>query len=541
MLPKLGYTALLLGVLILVHELGHFLVAKACGVKVLKFSIGFGPRIFGFTWKGTEYRLAWIPLGGYVKMAGELPGEEVPPEELKHSFLGQPPWKRALIVAAGPVFNLVFPILVYFAVFVGSHQTVSTRIGSVEPGLPAAAAQLRPGDRILAVDGEKVQTFEELRSALQPRYDKEISLSVERDGQTFSARLTPAKNVETNPLESVPRGMIGISPYGRPPLLGVPPGSTAAQAGLATFDRVLSVNGHPVQDETALWKVLDETTGELALTVRRDSPAQLPGTQAKVPSVVSVTLQKQPGDGYAALGAERADLYVGQVVAGSPADKAGIVPGDRIVGVNGQALKSFLLFSLATNQLKDAPFTLTWSSGGKERTAQVRQAPTETKDELGQSSSSFDFGLRPYPQSPSESLEPERITRHYSPVEAALASMKIVPEIIGKTAVVLYRLVTLDVPFSNVGGPIMLYQIASKSAEAGWEMFLNSMAVISVNLGLMNLLPIPILDGFQLLAAIWEGVRRRPIPTRAREIANLVGLAMLLVLMVLVFKNDITR
>src|SRR5438309_11401405 len=145
MLPiqKAGYFLLFLGVLVFVHELGHFLVAKWLNVKVLRFSIGFGPRIFGFTRGETEYRISWIPLGGYVKMAGEQPYEELPPEEAKRGFLAQAPWKRALIVAAGPVFNLVFPVLVYFFVFLGAHETLSTRVGSVEPGLPAAEAHLQ--------------------------------------------------------------------------------------------------------------------------------------------------------------------------------------------------------------------------------------------------------------------------------------------------------------------------------------------------------------------------------------------------------------
>src|SRR5512132_4060217 len=187
MLQNLGYTAVLLGVLVTVHELGHFLVAKACNVKVLRFSVGFGPALLKFHRGETEYRLAIVPLGGYVKMAGDMPYEELPPEDAARGFLAQPPWKRGLIVAAGPVFNLVFPVLVYFFVFFGAHQAESTRIGAVEPGLPAAEAGLRPGDRILKVDGEKVETFGELRDALQPRYGKEITLTVERDGKAFTA------------------------------------------------------------------------------------------------------------------------------------------------------------------------------------------------------------------------------------------------------------------------------------------------------------------------------------------------------------------
>ncbi|HME89968.1 MAG TPA: site-2 protease family protein, partial [Myxococcaceae bacterium] len=130
-LQNIGYTLLLLGVLVIVHEFGHFIVAKAFNVKVLKFSVGFGPRIFGFQKGETEYRVAWLPLGGYVKMAGEQPTEELPPEEAKRGFLAQAPWKRMLISAAGPGFNLIFPVLIYFLVSLGAHERVSTKIGSV--------------------------------------------------------------------------------------------------------------------------------------------------------------------------------------------------------------------------------------------------------------------------------------------------------------------------------------------------------------------------------------------------------------------------
>src|SRR5260370_34545927 len=171
---NLAYTLVLLGVLVFVHELGHFLVAKAVNVKVLPFSSGFGTRIFGFTKGETEYRVAWWPLGGYVKMAGELPQDELSPEEAKRGFLAQAPWKRALIVTAGPAFNLLFPVLAYFLLFLGTHQQISTRIGSGEPGLPAAEARLPPRGRVLAQDGGKVRSFEEIRTHLQPRDERTI-------------------------------------------------------------------------------------------------------------------------------------------------------------------------------------------------------------------------------------------------------------------------------------------------------------------------------------------------------------------------------
>ena len=543
-LKDLGYFALLLGVLVTVHELGHFWVAKLCNVKVLKFSVGFGPKILGFRRGETEYQIAWIPLGGYVRMAGELPGDEaLPPEEASRGLNAQPPWKRALIVVAGPVFNLVFPVLIYFFVFLGSHQAHSTRVGSIEPGLPAAAAGLELGDRILSIDGEPVQTFDQLRNALQSRFDKAVILTLDRDGQLLTKHLVPEKTEESNPLETVPRGMIGIGPA-RPPILGIPPQSVAASVGLHTFDRVVEINKTQVKNEVELFRAVRAAQGKLTVKVTRRAP-EVKGVDAaeakeQPPVPVEVELERQPGEGYAALGAERDDLYVGKVVEGSPAAQAGIKPGDRLVAIDGHPLPSFLFFELATRRLKTQPFALSWRSGAELREANLAQTQVEVKDEYKQKSRRLDVGIRPM-QGPDRLVEPELVTIHMGPAEALSESLQVVPRIIRMTATVFGRLFTGQLPLDNLGGPIMMYQVASKSAEQGVEEFLNVMAGISINLGLMNLLPIPILDGFHLLAAIWEAVRRRPIPARAREVANMVGLAMLLLLMVLVMKNDLTR
>ncbi len=535
-LQNVGFFLVFLGALVFVHEFGHFIVAKLCRVKVLKFSIGFGPRIFGFTRGDTEYRVSWIPLGGYVKMAGEQPSDELSPEEVRRGFLAQPPWKRSLIVLAGPAFNLIFPIAAYFFVFLGDHQAVSTRVGAVEPGLPAAIAKIEPGDRIVKVDGEEVRTFDELRLALLNLYDKEVSVTVERGREIFVARLTPQKMVDSNPLEKVTRGLIGISPVPRAPVLGVPAGSEAEKAGLRTFDRVLSINGQPVKDELGLKEALATAQGRLAVRVARQTQVDLPGASVQKNEIAEVSLDRQGGAVYEALGAERGDLYVGSVVPQSAAAAAGLKPGDRLLTLNGAPIGSFIVFRSALRELDAKPFTLGWRSGGETHSAQLTQVMTETEDGLKQ----LELGLGARPGLP-EAAEPERVTIHMGPTQAFLASARIVPEIVGQTAMVIGKLFTGGVPFKSVGGPIMLYEIASKSAERGLESYLTAMAILSINLGLMNLLPIPVLDGFQLLAAAWEGVRRRPIPLRAREIANMVGLILLAVLMVGVMMNDLTR
>jgi len=539
-----GLFILLLGVLVTVHELGHFLVAKACGVKVIRFSVGFGPKLFGFTKGETEYQVALLPLGGYVKMAGDSPHEELSPEDAHRGFLNATPWKRALIVVAGPVFNLVFPVLVYFFVFLGPHETVSTKVGFVDPAMPAAAAGIRAGDRILAVDGEKVQSFDELREAFVGRFDRPVPLTIERDGKQQIVEVSPRKLIEnTTPVESVERGQIGIQPSRKPAVVGVQPGSPAAQAGLKTFDRILAVNGVHTPDEAALHEQVVRAEGPLELTVQRLQTVAAGPVTGRVPSVEKVTVPRQPGDdGFKALGAEPSDMYVVAVSPGSAADKAGLRAGDRLVAFNGEPLRSFNVLVGELSKLKAQPFQLTWrSADGQEHTQQLVQAPLTVKNRNVGETSELALGVRPWLPSSAELLPVDMVTVNLGVLEALRESVIIVPKIVGQMVKVIGGLLTQQVSHKSLGGPVMMYQLASESVDRGLDYFLSLMALISINLGVMNLLPIPILDGFHLLSAFWEGIRRRPIPVRVREMANVVGLILLVALMGLALFNDVTR
>jgi regulator of sigma E protease len=540
----LPYTILLLGVLIFVHESGHFLLAKALGVKVLRFSIGFGPPIVAFTRGDTEYRIAWFPLGGYVKMAGEQPYDELPPEEAKHGFLAQAPWKRMLIVAAGPVFNLVFPVLVFFVVLLGVSEHATSQVGSVEPGMPAAEAGIRPGDRIVAIEGQKIDLFEEISEQLQPRYDRPTVVTVERDGKQLTLTLTPVRSTVTEPLsDPVTRGQIGIRQYPLAPLLGVPAGSPAAAAGLKSFDRVVSIGGQPVRDERDLEAIVATAQGELDVEVFRAEPLDLPGIGGAAPRIVHARVARQPGDGYAALGALSPSTFVYTVLPGSAAEKAGLGRGDQLLALNGAPLRSFTgLINALSEEIKDKPFTLAWrTAAGEEKRAELRQERSHEKDQVGQESGQLDFGVRTRLFGPADVLNPETVKLRMGPGKALVKSLQIVPQTIAKVATVLGYMLTGRVSMDAMSGPVGLAVMTSKAAEAGFDQFLSMMAIISINLGVVNLLPIPILDGFHLLAAGWEAIRRRPISMRAREIANWVGLVMLVSLIVRVFYNDLFK
>ncbi|QSQ27900.1 RIP metalloprotease RseP [Pyxidicoccus parkwayensis] len=542
-LQNAGFFIVLLGVLVTVHELGHFLVAKACGVKVLKFSIGFGPKLIGFTKGETEYQIALLPLGGFVKMAGDLPHEELSPEEASRGFLAQPPWKRGLIVLAGPAFNLIFPVLIYFFVYLGPHQATSTLVGSVTPNQPAAVAGIRPGDRVRSVDGVEVTTFTDMQEAFIGRFGRPIPVVVERDGQRLTLEVKPEKVVETSPIDTVERGQIGVGAASRPALVGVPKGSVAEQAGLRTFDRILTVNGTPVADEARLQQAVDkfQPGAPLELVVRRLDAVDAGAVTGRAPRVLKLTVPKQAGEGLVALGAEPADMFLAIVASGSAAEKAGLKPGDRLLSLDGDSLESFQELAQKLSILKDQPFTLVWRGADGEHKEKLAQAPLPMTDGMGTKSAPLALGVRGWMPTATDVPPQDEVTVHLGPAAAFKEAALVVPKIVFQMVKVIGGLFTKAVPLSTVGGPIMMYQMASKSAEQGLDSFLNLMAIISINLGVMNLLPIPVLDGFHLLSAAWEGVRRRPIPVRVREVANMVGLALLIMLMLLAVTNDVMR
>jgi regulator of sigma E protease len=538
---------ILLGGLVAVHELGHFLVAKLLGVKVLKFSIGFGPKLLGFKRGDTEYVLAWFPLGGFVRMAGELPSDSTTPEEEARSFLAQPWWKRAAIALAGPAFNIVFPVLVFFVVYWGPMEVLLPRIGSVVPGLPAAQAGLLPGDVLTKIDGMPIQAFSDISSVLQTRWEKDIVVEYQRDGLAHSTRLRPQKHEEATPFGKKAQGFLGVSAHARPAVLGVLPGSVAEGFGLKTFDRVLEVNGEPIRDEIGLLKALKVASSPLKLRVVRAEREEVAGWKLQVPEVVLLEMPKQEGLGYEAMGAMPGDLFVAEVLADSPAEKAGLKRGDCLLTWNGEPIHSWEAVAQKLKGLEAEPLRLGWLGVDGKHEATLVQENREIQGELKHRFQVWELGLRPQQAYVStadvlrSAAKPETHVVEVGFWQALGKALKVVPEITLQTAAGIAKLLTGQVSGENVGGPVLIFQATALGIEQGLDSYLSMMALLSINLALLNLLPVPILDGFTVLSATWEGIRRKPLPMRFREIANFVGLLMVLLLMGYALKNDIVR
>lgn len=550
-LQNLHWFVIFISALVFFHELGHFLVAKACGVKVLKFSIGFGPRLFGFRRGETEYAVGALPLGGFVKMLGEVPGseQEIPPEDAPRAFNNRPVWQRSAIVLAGPVFNFALALVVYFFMFTGVQSFGDTKLGIVNPGEPAWNAGLRPGDRVVAIDGEPVTQWNELRERIGARPGETVAVTFERGDERRTVHLSTAARDEANVFqETETRGKIGVSlQYLKPIIAVIDPDSPAARAGAQSGDVIEKVNGEPIE----AWHEVRAALRE----VRPGEPIQL-GLRRGERSIDASFVAEPPVEGldpelfssadtlHGYTGLVNKESVVVSVEPDTPAAEIGLAPGDRLLrlGVrrDGELIeKPIGVWAVDLVNGVDAreQFVLTYQRGREVRSAELQLAQREERDEFQNVQTRHVFGAKNDP----EMLGTYVVERNVGPMEAAGEATLQVGEDMTLIAKGLGKLVQGDIPLDSMGGPIMLFVIAEKSAKRGFADFLRMMAVISVNLGLVNLLPIPVLDGGHLMFLGLEAVRRRPPSLRVREVANFVGLAILLLLMVLVFKNDLFR
>jgi len=538
------YFAVMVGVLVFVHELGHFVWAKYFGVRVIKFSLGFGPKIAGFRRGETEYVVSLLPIGGYVRMLGESPLDEVPPEEAARAFPNQHVLKRIVIVTAGPAMNLIFPLVLYFVVFLGDTQMTPASVGVVFPDRPADG-KLLPGDRVVEVDYEEVSTFYELSRAIENRIGEPLAFKVQRGDQVLKTTITPERATKQRPLDrSEELGRIGVMPRHPLAVIGVTsPASPAASARLRTFDVIAAVAGRRVDRWIDLEKLLGDNQGGLVPvtylrpTTIRDALGGLADLDLYEPRVATLTPEPGAGSGVARAGLELADLYVSDVVAGSPEHRAGLLPGDRLLTLDGRPIRLWATFLEDLRAGHGREHTLSFRRGDRELTAKLSLAHERGETEHGQVYDRYVVGIRNYV---STGAEPSVANPH--PIVYALReSVRATAEVVELTVFSVVRLVQGRLTVKSIGGPLTIFEVAGTAAREGALNYLTLMAFISINLGLINLLPVPLLDGGHLMFFFLEAVARRPLSMRAREYAYIAGLAVLVFIMTLAFKNDIER
>ncbi len=540
----LVYFAVFVSVLIFVHELGHFAWAKIFGVKVLMFSIGFGPKIVRIRGRETEYCIGLLPLGGFVRMLEENRQDPVWPEDKHRTFDAQPLYKRAIIVLAGPAMNLLFPVLLYLGVFAAQDDYSPPTIGIVLPN-QAASGKLVPGDRILEIDGERVSTFAEVQRIVRKSPGKDLHLLVFRDTGHVEITVTPEERIEQRPLGLVDRiGVIGVGPSRPAAVIGLRNReSPAYRAGLRTHDVVTEIRGMPVSTFVDLERLLEGNRGETVpvayLRPKRVAGGLEPLSPLYVYDTGLAALTPDPhGDSLEErTGIELADPYLADVVAGSPEYLAGMREGDRLETVDHLPITSWTMYEERMTALPLVPHEVEWTRGGEKLRGKVQVAIEVITDEQGSRAT------RPQPGAVNWAPRiPERSVGRPSILGYALPNaLDETWDVIRFIVVGFGKIAKGELGLSTIGGPITVYDVVVQQRQKGASYLLWAMAVISINLGLINLLPIPVLDGGHLLFFGAEALSRRPVPLRVREVMSLFGLLALLVLMAFALRNDLER
>ena len=541
------YFLLLVGVLVVIHEFGHFLAAKLLDFKVLRFSVGFGRPLIRVAGRETEYQIALIPLGGYVRILGEDGGDDVPAADAQRAFSAKPLWQRLIVVFAGPAANLLLPVLIYFVFFAGHTRLPAAVVGDILEDGPAARAGLESGDRVLAIDGESIRYWEELERTVQDGIREELSLRLRRGDRELEKYIVPVEQtVRKRDGQATRQGFIGVTHAPFSPLVGViDPSSPAARAGLHTGDLIVSVNGEAVSNWSEVRPRLQRSAHRTNIVYLRGSP--LPGvSQAKLLSahfadVVPETRMTDSGRSTFYTGLEPAEMFVAQVDAGSPADQAGLQPGDLITALDGEPVDHWMVLDQRLQSRPDHTWTVQWERAVAGRvvamSGEVLQVRRKLEDEYGHAVERLVFGAR----SDFERGRGELVPIKGRFVYAITKAVERTGETIGTMASGFVSILRGHAPGDSVGGPLMMYRVASVSGHKGWDSFLLMLALISVNLGLINLLPVPVLDGGHLMVFAAEAVLRRPLPLRARERVQYIGLALLGVITVLALRNDVVR
>jgi regulator of sigma E protease len=553
---NLVYFVILISSLIFVHELGHFMFAKLFGVKVLTFSLGFGPKIARLRGRETEYCIGLLPLGGYVRMLESSKNDIVYPEDKKRTFESLALYKRIIVVLAGPVMNLVFPILLYFSVFVSSGPMLPPTVGGVLPGHPADGLLL-PGDRIMSVQGEEVGTFDEVRRIIEKLPGQVISFKVFRDNRYEDVDVVANEIVGSSPSDTAlrpneddelwfgRRGSVGIESSAPAAVIGVADAeSPAYRAGLRTFDVVTRVAGVPVHKFHDLEVELDANHGEtIPVTYLRPTPLPALGGLATMAvyeaGVVALTPESTGTTVTERTGIELADLYVSELPDDSPLHSAGLRVGDRLLKLDDGDLPAWSTFIERVWRERDREHDLQWRSArdGRLRAGRFQMRREDFTDEHGQTFARYRFRVQHWVP-----LSPDDLVEHPAPIRYALT--KAVEETVSVTRFIvttLGKMLQGRVSLDSLSGPITIYEVAGEEGRKGTDNFIWVMALVSINLGLLNLLPIPVLDGGHLLFFGIEAVVRRSIPLRVREVAHVFGLLVIVTLGAIAFKNDLER
>lgn len=547
---------ILLGLLIFVHELGHFLVAKYFKVRVEVFSLGFGKKLLSFRRGDTEYCLSAIPLGGYVKMFGDDPTADISEADKQASFLHKPVGQRIAVVLAGPLMNLLFAFLLYSAIAMIGEKAIFPGLGDIEPTSVAAQAGFKSGDTVLEIaepngTNHKIPTWAALDKVVQANPNSKLEFKVQRgDGKVEVVEAVP--KLVPNPyilgLKKEVGGIEGLSFMSRASTIAVGnQEGAAAKAGLRTGDTITKINATPIRR----WRELLQAAGtfadqpEIQITVQRglmesvlDEDHEPKTLEFKL--AVPKTAKGQTGlQALKTMGFDDPELYLASVEKDSPAQKAGLKPGDLLQSINDTPVTKFeQVIGTIRAHTGEKPLRFTVLREAKPVAIEVVPNMKKRMNGNGQEESRPEVGIRP--MIIDDNVQTVDMTTG-NVLEAMERGVVRSAEMSGAVAMGFVRLIQGEVSSKNVGGFLSIGQMAKKSWGMGTAEFLMAMAVISINLFVLNLLPVPVLDGGHLVFYTIEAIRGAPLSMQKMEIAQRVGAALLVGLMVFALFNDVSR
>jgi regulator of sigma E protease len=472
LLSNIVVALLVLSVIIVIHELGHFAVAKFFKIKVETFSVGFGPRLFGFRKGDTDYRLSAFLLGGYVKMAGETPADNITGEA--YEFLSKPKWQRFLVAAAGPAMNVVLAIglimgLYLYGTDVPEFLIGQAVIGIVEPGSPAEKAGLRPGDQIVSVEDKEKPDWQAVQNDFLTSPNRPVRMVIERAGERMDVTVTPERRGREE------AGYVGMLPVIRTVVRAVQPNSPAKAAGLKPGDEIIRVDGIDLRNTgKTIQQAIQETTAKTfpITIVRNNNPPASP---------------------------EQPSLW--------------------------NKLRQFFGGSKAAVDVASFPL-----ADGAHPAAQIEQMDVQVTPMLRDGRKIIGIDV-PFP---SVHVKLGMIGAFEKSLEINKENAVLIFQVIG-------RLLKRQASLRQLDGPVGIVAVSGQAYEAGFATLLTFMAVISLNLGILNILPIPILDGGVILLLVIESLMGRDLSLRMKERIVQASFVFLLMLTVIVLYNDVVK
>lgn len=537
---------ILLGLLIFVHELGHFMVAKYFGVRVEVFSLGFGKKILKFRRGDTDYCLSIIPLGGYVKMFGDDPKAPVDESERQFSFNHKPVGQRIAVVLAGPLMNLFFAFFLFGSIAMVGETVLQPKLGDVPAHSLAFASGFRSGDKIMSVNGLAIEKWDTFDNAIKENANHDVHVTVQRfktdENETVVVKPVLVANKNIMSSQAMVGEVEGLSYVAKASTVGLKePTSLAGVAGFKTGDVITAINGEKVDRWVDLIYTMNQskTKSEFIFDVERG--IETPEKKSFKISSAKISAAKNGEEALNILGLESADLYISKVLDNSAAADAGLREGDKITSVGGAPIAEWselVSHVRAYDPKSKDPLKVVVQRGGVNRSYDLVPRKMKQMSATGKEEESFAIGIVPqyYSAAPATFVE----KTHNIMKAASTAAVNTV--VWTKTICISFvRLFEQRVSVKSIGGPIMIGQLASETFKVGLSPFLKIMAIISINLFVLNLLPVPVLDGGHLVFFSIEALRGAPMSLKKMEFAQQIGLVLLLGLMVLALFNDVTR